>query len=81
MTTIPPPWYISLQMSKVIMLALALLLIGFIAVGMYAYNQTANLDKWGDFKPLMELSPVLFVAAAGVGGVVVFAFVRSGRRR
>lgn len=68
------------EMSKVITLALAVLLIGTIAVGMYAYTQSTNLDKWGDFKPLMELSPILFVAAAGVGGVLVYAFVRTGRR-
>ena len=69
------------EMSNVITLALATLLIGTITVGMYAYTQSANLDKWGTYKPLIELSPILFVAAAGVGGVLVFAFVRSGRRR
>jgi hypothetical protein len=68
-------------MSKVITLALATLLIGSITVGMYDYTQSTNLDKWGTFKPLVELSPILFVAAAGVGGVLVFAFVRTGRRR
>ncbi len=68
-------------MHKVVILAMALLFIGAIAVGMYEYNQTANLDKWGTFKPLVQYSPEIFVAAAGVGGVLVFAFVRSGRRR
>jgi hypothetical protein len=68
-------------MSKVITLGLAVLLIGAIAVGMYEYTQTANLDKWGTFKPLMQYSPEIFVAAAGVGGTLVYAFVRSSGRR
>lgn len=68
-------------MSKVIVLGLAVLLIGAVAVGMYGYTQTTNLDKWGTFKPLMQYAPAIFVAAAGVGGVLVYAFVRSGGRR
>jgi hypothetical protein len=67
-------------MSKMVTLALALLLIGAITVGMYAYTQATNLDKWGDFKPLIQYSPEIFVFAAGVGGVLVYAFVRTGRR-
>jgi uncharacterized membrane protein len=63
-------------MVKVVTLVVAALLIGFIAVGMYAYTQTANLDKWGTYKPLMELAPGLFIAACGVGGILVYAFIR-----
>ena len=63
-------------MSKVVTLALAVLLIGLIGVGMYQYVQSANLDKWGDWEPLIRMAPILFVAAGGVGGVLVYAFVR-----
>lgn len=68
-------------MSKVITLGVAVLFIGLIGVGMYEYTQSANLEKWGTFQPLIQYSPAIFVAAAGVGGVLVFAFVRGGRRR
>lgn len=66
-------------MSKIVTLLMAVLLIGFVVVGMYAYTQTANLDKWGDYQPLIELSPILAAAALGAGGVLVYAFVRRGR--
>lgn len=59
-------------------LGMAVLLIGFVVVGMYAYTQTANLDKWGDYQPLVELSPML-AAVVGAAGVLLYAFVRRGR--
>jgi hypothetical protein len=65
-------------MRKVLTLAMATLLIGFVVVGMFAYVETTNLEKWGTFSPLVELSPML-AAAVGVGGIVVYAFVRRGR--
>jgi hypothetical protein len=67
-------------MRTVVILSMAVLLIGFVVVGMYEYTQATNLDKWGTFEPLMTLSPILAAAALGVGGTLIFAFAR-GRRR
>lgn len=63
-------------MSRTVTLAMAALLIGAVVVGMYAYIETANLDKWGDYEYLIQLAPVLAAVALGAGGVLVFAFVR-----
>ena len=71
-------WPILLGNMKGIELLVAMLLIGFITVGMYAYTTTANLDKWGQFEPLMGSAPLLF-AVVSTGGFLVYAFVRRGR--